>query len=338
MSIADIRAECRAYAAKFVNIHRTEFKRLGMLGRWEDPYLTMSPQYEAVIAQAFVDFLHAGYVYKGLKPVHWCIKDRTALAEAEVEYENHSSPSIYVRFKLAGDPAAIDPALSGHNVSALIWTTTPWTIPANLAISFHPKYEYVAVDTPQGATIIAEGMLNQVAEALGWEKKILARFPGTKLDRVVFRHPFLDRDSLGLNGDHVTLEQGTGAVHTAPGHGQEDFVICQRYGIPVYCPVDAAGRIFQADGASGKLPDELLGKTVWDANPIVIDLLKQHGALAGQAKVDHSYPHCWRCHNALIFRATEQWFIGMDREHSARKNSRCHQESPVDTPPGAKSA
>jgi isoleucyl-tRNA synthetase len=314
MSIAEIRAECRAYAAKFVDIHRIEFKRLGILGRWEDPYLTMSAEYEAVIAQAFVDFLHAGYVYKGLKPVHWCIKDRTALAEAEVEYENHASPSIYVRFKLAGDPAALDPALAGKNVSALIWTTTPWTIPANLAISFHPKFEYVVVDTPEGATIVAEGLLPQVSEALGWEKKILARFPGTKLDRVVFRHPFLDRDSLGLNGDHVTLEQGTGAVHTAPGHGQEDFVICQRYGIPVYCPVDAAGRIFQAEGASGMLPEELLGKTVWDANPIVIDILKQHGALAGQAKVDHSYPHCWRCHNALIFRATEQWFIGMDRE------------------------
>jgi isoleucyl-tRNA synthetase len=323
MSIAEIRAECRAYAAKFVDIHRTEFKRLGVLGRWEDPYLTMSPEYEAIIAQAFVDFLHSGYIYKGLKPVHWCIKDRTALAEAEVEYENHSSPSIYVRFKLAGDPAALDPALAGRAVFALIWTTTPWTIPANLAISFHPKYEYVVVDTPEGAIIVAEGLLAQVSEALGWEKgrenKILARFPGAKLDRVVFRHPFLDRDSLGLNADHVTLEHGTGAVHTAPGHGQEDFVICQRYGIPVYCPVDAAGRMFQAEGASGKLPDELLGKTVWEANPVVIDILKRHGALAGQAKVDHSYPHCWRCHNPLIFRATEQWFIGMDRENLRAK-------------------
>jgi isoleucyl-tRNA synthetase len=317
MSTAEIRAECRAYAAKFVDIHRTEFKRLGILGRWEDPYLTMSAEFEAVIAQTFVDFLHSGHIYKGLKPVHWCIKDRTALAEAEVEYENHSSPSIYVRFELAGEPTAIDPALGGRKVSALIWTTTPWTIPANLAISFHPKFEYVAVDTPEGATIVAEGLLPQVAGALGWEdadKKIIARFPGAKLDRAVFRHPFLDRDSLGLIGDHVTLEQGTGAVHTAPGHGQEDFVICQRYGIPVYCPVDAAGRMFQAEGALGKLPEELLGKTVWEANPVVIELLKQHGALAGQAKVDHSYPHCWRCHSALIFRATEQWFIGMDQE------------------------
>ena len=319
MSIAEIRGECRAYAAKFVDIHRTEFKRLGILGRWDDPYLTMSAEYESVIAKAFVEFLHLGYVYKGLKPVHWCIKDRTALAEAEVEYENHASTSIYVRFKLASDPALLDPALAGKNVYALIWTTTPWTIPANLAISFNPKFEYVAVDTQEGVVIVAEGLLNQVAETLGWDKTILARFPGTKLDRLVFRHPFLDRDSLGLVGDHVTLDQGTGAVHTAPGHGQDDFVIGQRYGLPVYCPVDAAGRIFRAEGASGVLPDELIGKTVWEINPIVIDLLKQHGALAGQARLDHSYPHCWRCHNPIIFRATEQWFIGLDREQLRTK-------------------
>jgi isoleucyl-tRNA synthetase len=314
MSAADVRAECRAYAAKYVDIHRTEFKRLGILGRWQDPYLTMSAEYEAIIAQAFVDFLGGGYVYKGLKPVYWCIKDRTALAEAEVEYENESSPSIYVRFKLMSDPAAIDPALAGRDVYALIWTTTPWTIPANLAISFHPKFEYVAVDTPQGLTIVAEGLLPQVAEVLGWDQAVVARFPGTKLEGAVFRHPFIDRDSLGLLGEHVTLEQGTGAVHTAPGHGQEDFVIGQRYGLPVYCPVDASGRMFQAEGASGALPDALISKTIWEANPIVIKLLQEHGALVEQAKLDHSYPHCWRCHSPVIFRATEQWFIGMDRQ------------------------
>ena len=314
MTAAQIRGECRTYAAQFVDIHRREFKRLGILGRWQDPYLTMSAEYEAIIAQAFVDFLHNGYVYKGLKPVHWCIRDRTALAEAEVEYEINSSPSIYVRFLLVSDPAAIDPALAGKKVFSLIWTTTPWTIPANLAISFNPKYEYVAVDTPEGITIVAEGLLPKVAEALGWDQTIVARFPGTKLERAVFRHPFLDRDSLGLLGDHVTLEQGTGAVHTAPGHGQDDFVIGQRYGLPVYCPVDAAGRIFQAEGASGTLPEELIGKTVWQINPLVIDLLQKHGALGGQENIDHSYPHCWRCHQPVIFRATEQWFIGMDRQ------------------------
>jgi isoleucyl-tRNA synthetase len=198
-------------------------------------------------------------------------------------------------------------------VYCLIWTTTPWTIPANLAISFNPKFEYVAVDTPQGVTIVADGLLPQVSEALGWDQTVLARFPGTKLEGAVFRHPFIDRDSIGLLGDHVTLEQGTGAVHTAPGHGQEDFVIGQRYGIPVYCPIDAAGRVFRAEGAAGTLPEELIGKTVWEINPVVIELLQQHGALAGQARLDHSYPHCWRCHNPVIFRATEQWFIGMER-------------------------
>ncbi|MGH9584834.1 MAG: class I tRNA ligase family protein, partial [Bryobacteraceae bacterium] len=163
-------------------------------------------------------------------------------------------------------------------------------------------------------TIVAAGLLPQVAEALGWDQAIVARFPGTRLENARFRHPFIDRDSTGLLADHVTLEQGTGAVHTAPGHGQEDFVVCQRYGIPVYCPVDAAGRIYYAEGAVGNLPEELLGKTVWEANPVVIKLLEERGALAGQARVEHSYPHCWRCHNPVIFRATEQWFIGMDRQ------------------------
>ncbi len=313
MSVAEIRAECRAYAAGFVNIHRGEFKRLGVLGRWNDPYLTMSPEYEAVIAQAFVDFLHQGYIYKGLKPVHWCIKDRTALAEAEVEYEDNASPSIYVRFPLVSDPANLDPALAGKKVFCLIWTTTPWTIPANVAISFNPKFEYVAIDTPQGITIVAEGLLAQVSDALGWDNTVVGRFPGTRLEGAIFRHPFIERDSLGLLGDHVTLEQGTGAVHTAPGHGQEDFVICQRYGIPVYCPVDASGRIFRAEGAPGSLPEELIGKTVWEINPIVVKLLEQRDALAAEMRITHSYPHCWRCHNPVIFRATEQWFIGMDR-------------------------
>jgi isoleucyl-tRNA synthetase len=314
MSVAQIRAACRAYASKFVDIHRKEFKRLGVLGRWEDPYLTMSADYEAAIAQAFVDFFHEGNVYKGLKPVHWCIKDQTALAEAEVEYENHTSPSIYVRFKLASDPAAIDPRLAGRDVFCLVWTTTPWTIPANLAICFNPRLEYVAVDTPEGVTIVAEGLLTKVSEVLGWDRTVLARFPGTQLEGAVFRHPFIDRDSPGLLGDHVTLEQGTGAVHTAPGHGQDDFVVCQRYGIPVYCPVDAAGRIFRAEGAPGVLPDELIGKTVWEANPIVVRFLRDKGALAAHEQLEHSYPHCWRCHNPVIFRATEQWFIGMDRK------------------------
>jgi isoleucyl-tRNA synthetase len=314
MTQVEIRAACRKYAEKYVDLQRKDFVRLGIMGRWQDPYLTMSAEYEAVIAQAFVEFLEQGYVYKGLKPVNWCIRDRTALAEAEIEYETHSSPSIWVRFALTSDPAAIDPALAGRRVFGLIWTTTPWTIPANLAISFHPKYRYVAVDVAGDVYIVAEDLLAATAEACGWTQATsLAAFEGKRLEGSVFRHPFIERDSLGILGDHVTLEQGTGAVHTAPGHGQEDYVIGTEYGLPVYCPVDAAGRFYHVEGEPGKLPEELIGQTVWNANPILTEILKNAGALLASRKIDHSYPHCWRCHNPTIFRATEQWFIGMDR-------------------------
>jgi isoleucyl-tRNA synthetase len=311
MSAAEIRTACRRYAEKFVDLQRKDFIRLGVLGRWKDPYLTMSADYEAVIAGAFVDFLDQGYVYKGLKPVNWCIHDRTALAEAEVEYENHTSPSIWVRFALTSNAP---PELTGKRVCGLIWTTTPWTIPANLAICFHPKFTYVAAEVGSDVYIVAKDLLGATAEACGWHNpRVLATFWGERLAGTVFRHPFLERNSLGILGDHVTLEQGTGAVHTAPGHGEEDYVIGKEYGLPVYCPVDAAGRFYQAEGVEGPLPDVLLGKTVWEANPIVIDLLKQAGALLSEGRIEHSYPHCWRCHHATIFRATEQWFIGMDR-------------------------
>jgi len=314
MTTAQIRAECRKYATKYVDLQRQDFIRLGILGRWNDYYLTMSPAYEAVIAGAFVDFLDRGYVYKGLKTVNWCLHDRTALAEAEIEYENHTSPSIWVRFALTSDPALIDAALAGRKVYGLIWTTTPWTIPANVAIAYHPKFEYVAVDVGGAVYIVALELLKITAEKLGWnDPKTIAAFTGSKLEGAIFRHPFLERDSLGILGDHVTLEQGTGAVHTAPGHGQEDFDIGVKYGLPVYCPVDPAGRFFHAEGAAGRLPEAIIGKTVWQANPLVIDILQSHGALLGQETIAHSYPHCWRCHNATIFRATEQWFIGMDR-------------------------
>jgi isoleucyl-tRNA synthetase len=313
MSTSQIRAECRKYAQKWVDIQREDFKRLGVFGRWNDPYLTMTAPYQATIAGAFVDFLSKGYVYKGLKPVHWCTFDRTALAEAEVEHEPHSSPSIWVRFALETDPIHIHPALEGRQVYGLIWTTTPWTIPANMAICYHPAFEYSAVDVNGDVYIVATDLLRVTAEKCGWVgETVVATFPGEKVEHSVFRHPFLDRDSLGILGDHVTLEQGTGAVHTAPGHGNEDYVVGQRYKIATYCPVDAAGRYFRAEGASGDIPEELIGKNVWEANSLVIAILKQHGALLGQEKVDHSYPHCWRCHKPTIFRATEQWFIGMD--------------------------
>jgi isoleucyl-tRNA synthetase len=324
MTPAQIRAECRKYALKYVDLQRKDFKRLGVLGRWDDPYLTMSAYYQSVIAGAFVDFLDRGYIYKGLRPVHWCIRDRTALAEAEVEYTNHASPSIWVRFAMVSDPARIDPELAGKKIYGLIWTTTPWTIPANMAIAFHPQFDYVAAQvggTDGDVYIVAAGLLKATAEKCGWpHHEVLARFKGLCLEGAVFRHPFLERDSAGILADHVTLEQGTGAVHTAPGHGYEDYLVGRQYGIATYCPVDAAGRFFHAEGAPGRLPEELIGKTVWEANPIVIGILRHAGALLHEEKVDHSYPHCWRCHHATIFRATEQWFIGMER-NNLRENA-----------------
>jgi len=206
MSAVEIRRACRKYAEKFVDIQRQDFKRLGVLGHWEDPYLTMSAGYQSVIAGAFVDFLDRGYVYKGLKPVHWCIKDRTALAEAEVEYENHESPSIWVRFALKTDPAAIDPALAGRRVYGLIWTTTPWTIPANMAIAFNPRFNYAAVDVNGDVYVAAEELLKATAEKLGWTGyRTLATFHGERMEGSVFQHPLFERDSVGILSDHVTL-------------------------------------------------------------------------------------------------------------------------------------
>jgi isoleucyl-tRNA synthetase len=316
MTAAQIRAACRKYAEKYVDLQRKDFVRLGVFGRWQDPYLTMSAQYEAVIAGAFVDFLDQGYVYKGLKPVNWCIHDRTALAEAEVEYENHSSPSIWVKFALTSDPGAIDPALAGKKVWGLIWTTTPWTIPANLAICYHPKFMYAAVEVEGEVYIVAVELLAATAEACGWSShNVLAAFEGSRLAGTMFQHPFLERTSIGILGDHVTLEQGTGAVHTAPGHGQEDYQIGLANGLSVYCPVDGAGRFYHAPGAAGRLPEDLIGKNVWEGNSIVVEILKNAGALAAMRKIEHSYPHCWRCHNPTIFRATEQWFISMEHNN-----------------------
>jgi isoleucyl-tRNA synthetase len=323
MTTAQIRGVCRRYAEKYVDIHRREFKRLGVFGRWEDPYLTMSAQYESVIARAFVDFLDRGYVYKGLKPVNWCLSCKTALAEAEVEYEDHASPSIWVRFALTSDPAALDPALAGRSVFGMIWTTTPWTIPANVALAFHPRLDYVAVEARGDVYLVAEGLLAATAENCGWpEYTILARLKGERLEHTKFAHPLLERESVGVLADYVTLEQGTGVVHTAPGHGQEDYVTGQRYGLPTYCPVDAAGQFFQAEGAPGILPAVLLGQTVWDANPLVVNLLREAGALCGHKSLGHSYPHCWRCHKPTIFRATEQWFIGMDQKGQSEQTLR----------------
>ena len=308
MQPAQIRGECRKYAAKYVELHRRDFKRLGVFGRWNDPYLTMSASYEAVIAAAFLDFLDKGYVYKGLKPVHWCIHCRTALAEAEVEYENHTSPSIWVKFALSSDPAQLSAQLTGRRVNAVIWTTTPWTLPANMALAFHPSLEYAAVEVGEEVYLIAEPLKDEVAKKLGIAiNKTLAKIPGSRLEGSRFQHPFLERESVGVLAEHVTVEQGTGIVHTAPGHGQEDFEVGQKYKLETLCPVDDRGRFIEGSG-------EISGHTVFDANPMVLQILRNRGALLHAESLEHSYPHCWRCHRPVIFRATEQWFIKLDHQ------------------------
>ncbi len=301
-----VRAECRAYAEKFLNIQREQFQRLGVFGRFDRPYSTMSPDYESVIAETLFAFLEKDAVYKGLRPVYWCIFDKTALAEAEVEYEMHTSPSVWVKYALTSDPAAIDLALRGKKVSTIIWTTTPWTLPASMAVAFHPDLEYVALQSGDSVYIVADALAKATIENCSLTgAEIIARFPGRKLEKVTFAHPFLDRKILGVLADYVTTDQGTGAVHTAPSHGADDFYTGSRYKLDQTCNVDEAGRMRNG------LP-EYEGKTVFQANEPIIELLKQRGVLMAQAKLEHQYPHCWRCHNPVIFRATEQWFIGME--------------------------
>jgi isoleucyl-tRNA synthetase len=302
-----VRSACRAYAQKYIDLQRNQFERIGVLGRWQDPYTTMSNQYEATTLKAFYELFERGFVYRGLKPVYWCWHDRTALAEAEVEYEMHTSPSIYVRYALTSPAAALDPALAGKPVYAIIWTTTPWTLPASLAIAFQPKFEYVALENTDGNVyLVAAALAEAVKQACHLESaKEIARFSGTQLERVTFQHPFLDRSILGVLADYVTADQGTGAVHTAPAHGVDDFYTGERYGLDQTTKVDAAGRIH--DG----LP-EYNGLQVFKANPEIIKLLEARGALLARNDIYHSYPHCWRCHNPVIYRATEQWFISME--------------------------
>ncbi len=306
MAPIDVRKACREYALKYLNIQREQFKRLGVFGRWDNPYSTMEPSYEAAIVRSLFDFMENGAVYKGLKPVYWCIRDKTALAEAEVEYENHTSPSIWVKYALTSDPTAIDPKLAGKKVNTIIWTTTPWTLPASMAVAFHPDLEYVAIEHNGEVYVIADALAKATVEAcnLGGATEV-ARFAGKKLEHATFAHPFLDRKILGVLADYVTTEQGTGAVHTAPSHGADDFYTGLKYKLDQTCNVDEGGRIRNG------LP-EYEGLAVFKANEPIIELLKSRGVLMGLGKIEHSYPHCWRCHNPVIFRATEQWFISME--------------------------
>jgi isoleucyl-tRNA synthetase len=312
MSVADFRRACRAYADRFIGVMTEEFKRLGVFGDWQRPYLTMDFRYQAAIARALGRFVERGLVYKGKKPVHWCIHCRTALAEAEVEYEPHLSPSIYVEFPVADESRAElaerVPALAGRDVSVLIWTTTPWTIPSNLAVAFHPDFVYGAYEHDGHVTFIAEDLAAGVAaattRALGAP---LVRVKGAQLDGLRFRHPLYDRTSLGLLADYVTLEQGTGAVHTAPGHGADDYLTGVKHGLDIYAPVAADGR-FTDD------VDLFAGEQVFEANPGIVEALSERGRLWHYEPYEHTYPHCWRCHNPVIFLATSQWFVRMDGE------------------------
>lgn len=306
MSPLEIRQRCRAFAEKHIQEMNKDFSRLGVLGEWDKAYQTMSYQYEADTLRALGKFIEQGSVYRGLKPVHWCINCQTALAEAEVEYNDHVSPSVYVKFALKSAPETIDEALAGRKVSVIIWTTTPWTLPANLGVSFNAHFEYSAVAVGDEVYIVATELLSKVSEKLGWgSPEVLAQFKGTKLDKLVAAHPFIERDSLFMLGDHVTLEAGTGCVHTAPGHGQDDYVIGKLYGLEVYCPVDNRGKFKPEVPLFGE-------KRVFEANKEIVALMKESGVLLQHEDYKHSYPHCWRCHKPVIFRATPQWFISMD--------------------------
>ncbi len=339
MPVPEVLAACRAYAQKFVDLQTSQFQRIGCFGRWDKPYLTMARDYEARTLEAFYGFLEKGFVYRGLKPVYWCIHDRTALAEAEVEYEQHTSPSIYVRYQMTSDAAAIDAALAGRDVYTIIWTTTPWTIPASMAVAFHPDFEYVALATEDlgskptklGAPgpshlgtgdakstapvyVVAAELATAVIAAckLGATTE-LARFKGSALEHTTFKHPFLERSILGVLATYVTADQGTGAVHTAPSHGADDFYTGQRYDLDQTCRVDASGHLHVDPEAwpHASLPP-FEGKKVWAANPIIVAMLEEQRALLAVSDLEHSYPHCWRCHHPVIFRATEQWFISLE--------------------------
>ncbi len=306
MHPSDVRAECRKYAQKYLDLQRQQFKRIGVFGRFERPYATMTPLYESVVLKTFFSFYENGFVYKGLRAVYWCMHDETALAEAEVEYENHTSSTVWVKYALLDDPVKLDPALAGKRVFTIIWTTTPWTLPASMAVAFHPDEEYVALESGNEVYIVASKLAKDAAEKCGLANpRELAHFPGRKLERRNFQHPFLDRKVLGVLADYVTMDTGTGVVHTAPSHGAEDFATGVKYGLDATSNVDEKGILRNGS-------PEYDGKRVWDANQPIIDLVKSRGALLHTEKTEHSYPHCWRCHNPVIFRATEQWFISME--------------------------
>ncbi len=308
MSQGEIRRKCRQYADKFINIQRDEFKRLGGFGDWENPYLTMSYDYEAVIARECCKFALDGSLVHSKKPIYWCCSCQTALAEAEIEYKDETSPSIFVKFPLMDDLSDQLPSLAGKSAAVVIWTTTPWTLPANLAIAVHPDFEYQAVDIGDDQVLIlATGLTEACMQAFGVAHyTALGALDPRKLEKKRCRHPLYDRESLIILGDHVTLEAGSGCVHTAPGHGREDYEVGLQYGLDAYSPVDDRGCF--TDEVKG-----FSGQFVFKANKAIITALNEKGVLMAQQNLQHSYPHCWRCKQPVIFRATPQWFISMEK-------------------------
>ncbi len=315
LSMAQIRRLCRSYAEKFIDIQREEFKRLGVMGVWDDPYLTMNYVYEATIARECGKFALDGSLFRSKKPIYWCFTCQTALAEAEIEYHDESTPSIYVKFAMQDDLSGIMPELAGKSINVVIWTTTPWTIPANLAITLHPDFEYVAVDIGGGEVyILARELVDSCMQTFGIsDYSIIGEIDPRSLENKHCKHPLYPRDSLVILGSHVTLDAGTGCVHTAPGHGREDHEVGLLYDLDVYSPVDNQGCFTDE-------VDYFKGEFVFDANKNINAKLEASGALVHEADFEHSYPHCWRCKQPVIFRATPQWFISMDKTNLRNKS------------------
>jgi len=314
MSQTEIRQFCRKYAEKYIDIQRNEFKRLGVLGEWERPYLTMNYNYEATIIREFGKFALNGSLVRSKKPIYWCTSCKTALAEAEVEYQDHTSPSIFVKFPMISDLGQLYPVLKGKQVSIVIWTTTPWTMPANLAIALHPDLSYVAAETENDQVmILAKGLLDICMDTFGIQSyEVLVEFKAADIENFEAKHPLYDRPSVIVLAPYVTLDAGTGCVHTAPGHGREDYETGLKYSLDAYSPVDDSGR-FTED------VEYFAGMNVFEANRIVNDKLSEAGALLKEQEMTHEYPHCWRCKNPVIFRSTEQWFISMEKNELRQK-------------------
>ncbi len=320
MTLSAVRKQCRAYAERFIDIQREEFKRLGVMGEWENPYLTMNYKYEAIISKECGKFALNGSLFRSKKPIYWCCSCSTALAEAEIEYADESSPSIFVKFLLKDNISEDYPALSGKKTYVVIWTTTPWTLPANLAIALHPDFEYVAVEAllpgknEKEVLILARELVENCMKSFCIEDySIIANISPKSLENKKCLHPLFDRDSLVILANHVTLEAGTGCVHTAPGHGREDFEVGLEYGLEAYSPVDDNGCF------TSQVP-MFEGQFVFKANPLINEKLKETGALLAEEEIVHSYPHCWRCKKPVIFRATPQWFISMDKTGLRKKS------------------